>query len=234
MLNSLGWVHLECESHERGIELSVQGVKRARETLKRHAVGVEMATFATVNWGDGLLRSGDLAGARDVYDEAFSVVRNPKTHVWMKWRYTTHLLASLAEFWLARGDPVRASQFAGECMEIALRNESRKYVAICRRALGSIALAGKQFDEAESYLRASVQLATEISNPGQQWRSLAALGDLHAAAGRGEAAREAYGAARDVVDGLVADLREPELRAGLERSARVAQIVELAGPKAPH
>ena len=110
MLNTLGWLHIECDDVERGIDVTARAAAFARDI--RHAFGVEMYTFCTVNLGDAFLAKGDLVLAGEKFDEARRIAEDPKTHEWMKWRYTLHLHASLGEYWLARGDHRRAAEFA--------------------------------------------------------------------------------------------------------------------------
>src|SRR5204862_5832734 len=94
-----------------------------------HAYGVEMYTFCTVNLGDAFLAKGDLVLASEKFDEARRIAEDPKSHEWMKWRYTLHLYASLGEYWLARGDRRRAVEFAGRSLAMSRPTRSLKYVA---------------------------------------------------------------------------------------------------------
>ena len=88
-LNGLGWLHIECENLEQGIDFS----KRCTDITRRrhHAVNVEMTSFAEVNIGDAFLAKGDLQQAHEILDGVHRTAKNPAIHEWMKWRYSTHL-----------------------------------------------------------------------------------------------------------------------------------------------
>jgi hypothetical protein len=106
-------------------------------------------------------------------------VHHPATSDWMKWRYSMHLFASLGDFWLARGESARAQEFADQCLDIASRTNSRKYLVRGRRLLGEIALARRQWDEAEGWLQQTLTLAQTVGNPTQLWKTHLALGRLY-------------------------------------------------------
>jgi tetratricopeptide (TPR) repeat protein len=227
MLNTLGWLYLECGDLDRSIDHNVRAEERARG--RRHAVSVEMGTYATVNWGDGLLRKGELAEAGEVYDAAFGVASNPKTHPWMKWRYSTHLFASLAEYWLARGDPEKAAGFLARNMEISLATTSRKYIAIGHRIAAEIALSRVDLNEAEAQARRALALAERIRNPTQWWKTWALLGDILERMGRTDEACDARERASRVIRGVVSGLADPQLRRSFEQSQPVGRFLN-AGP----
>jgi hypothetical protein len=70
------------------------------------------------------MAKGDLTLAAEFLDGALARVRKPTTSEWMKWRYSIHLVASLGELCLARGDRDQAHRFADDCWEIASRTGS--------------------------------------------------------------------------------------------------------------
>jgi len=227
LLNTLGWLYLECGDLERSIDHNTRAVERARG--RRHAVSVEMGTYATVNWGDGLLRKGELAAAGEVYDAAYAVASNPKTHPWMKWRYSTHLFASLAEYWLARGNPEKAAGFVERNMEIAIATTSRKYIAIGHRINAEIALSRLDLNAAEAHARRALALAERIRNPTQWWKTLALLGDILERMGRPDDALDARARADRVIRGIASGLADPQLRHSFEQSQLARRFLRM-GP----
>ena len=226
-LNTLGWLHGECEDLERALDLSARAAEMARTW--HHAVGVEQTAYSEINRGNGLMARGDLAAARELFDEIHAIARDPRSHPWMRWRYTIQVCGSFGEWWLARGDPDKAGQFADESLELATRTDSRKYVVRGLRLKGEIAVVRRQWDEAERALGEALSVAQAIGNPRQLWKTHAALGRLHAERKQGELARQSYRAARDVIDSVKATLRDPRLRAGLDQSPLIHQIYDLSG-----
>src|SRR5262249_25562746 len=148
----------------------------------------------------------------------YRLVHHPATSDWMKWRYSVHLFSSLGELWLARGEPAKAGEFAAQCLEIATRTNSRKYVVKGWRLLGEIALTRRQWDGAEGWLRQALTLAQAVGNPTQLWKTHLTLGRLYAEARRPDQARQAYQAAREVIERVKVSLQDPGLRASLARS----------------
>jgi tetratricopeptide (TPR) repeat protein len=213
MMNTLGWLHIECDDIERGIDVTARAAAFALDI--RHATGVEMYTFCTVNLGDAFLAKGDLELAGEKFDEARRIAEDPKTHEWMKWRYTLHLHASLGEYWLARGDHRRAVEFAARSLAGSRPTRSLKYVARALRLLGDVARRDRRWDDAERALRESVEVARAIAHPNQTWKTELALARLRAATGRRDAAAESLAAARRTIEGLRGGVRDARLLAGL-------------------
>ena len=225
-LNGLGWLHIECENLEQGIEFN----NRCTEITRRrhHAVNVEMTSFAEVNVGDALLANGDLQQAHEVLDSVHRTVKNPATHEWMKWRYSTHLFASLGRFWLSRGDPRRAQEFAHQCLKIAVPTGSRKYMIGAWLLLGDAALAQGDREDAEKWLRRALKSARAIRHPPTLWRAHLALGRLYAETRRDHLARRQRLAALAVVEDIKRSTTAPELQTALQGSPRLRQVRELA------
>jgi class 3 adenylate cyclase/tetratricopeptide (TPR) repeat protein len=213
MLNTLGWLHIECDDVERGIDVTARAAAFARDI--RHAYGVEMYSFCTVNLGDAFLAKGDLVLAGETFDEARRIAEDPKTHEWMKWRYTLHLHASLGEYWLARGDHRRAVEFAERSLAGSRPTRSLKYVARALRLLGDVARRDRRWDDAERALRESVEVARAIGHPNQTWKTELAVARLHDATGRRDAAAESLAAARRTIEGLRGGVHDARLLAGL-------------------
>ena len=221
-LNSLGWLYSELGDLNRAIDLNGRGADEARKRGDP-----EMTANAELNLADIFLVQGDLALAQEFLDGVYQLAHDPATSEWMKWRYSTHLFASLGELWLARGDPTKARGFADQCLDLATRTNSRKYVVKGWRLMGEIALARRQWDEAERALQQALTMAQAIGNPTQLWKTHLAYGRLYAATRKPEMAQQAYGAARDVIERVKGSLRDPGLRASLESSPLMRRVYDL-------
>ena len=223
LLNSLGWLLIECGDLDRAIDLNRRGAEGARKRDDHETIA-----NAELNLGDIFLAQGDLTLAQEFLDGVYRLVHHPATSDWMKWRYSMHLFASLGDFWLAHGEPARAQEFADQCLDIATRTNSRKYVVRGWRLLGEIALARRQWAEAAGWLRQALPLAQAVGNPPQLWKTHLALGRLHAEVNRPEQARQTYRAAREVIERVKANLHNSELRAGLENSSLIQHVYDLS------
>ena len=149
----------------------------------------------------------------------------------MKWHYSLHLFASLGELWLARGELAKAQEFADRCLEIATRTHSRKYEVQGKRLWGEIALAQRQWQEAETWLRQALLLARTVGNPPQLWKTYVAMGHLFREMQQPTHAQEFYQAARDVIYCIKVTLPSAELRTSLEQSPLIQQIYELSASR---
>jgi tetratricopeptide (TPR) repeat protein len=144
----------------------------------------------------------------------------------MKWRYSTHLFASLGELWLARGDYTKAREFAGQCLDIARRTNSKKNLVKALRLQGEIAIARRQWDDAEAALREAVMIAETVGNPTQLWKTYLTAARLQDHLNKHDDARVAYQKARQVVERVRATLQNQSLRISLERSPIIQQIYD--------
>jgi tetratricopeptide (TPR) repeat protein len=222
LLNSLGWLHMEVGDLERALDLN----QRSAEGAHRRGDHETIAN-AEINLGDVFLAKGDLSLAQEVLDGVHRLVNDPATSEWQRWRYSTHLFASLGELWLAHGEPVKAREFAEQCIELATRTNSRKYLVKGYRLKGKIALACRQWDEAEGVLRQALTIAQAIGNPTQLWRTHLALGRLYAESKKPERAQQAYQSACAVIDRVKVSLQTPGLRASLEHSPLIRHVYDL-------
>jgi tetratricopeptide (TPR) repeat protein len=226
ILNTLGWLWMECGNLDRATDLNRRGAESARKRGDPETIA-----NAEINLGDVFLARDDLPLALDVLEGVHGLVRNTATSDWMKWRYSAHLFASLGELWLARGDATKAREFSQQCLELATRSNSRKYLVRGWRLQGEIALARRQWDEANTALRTALDSAEAIGNPPQLWKTHLAMGRFHGELGRVEAARQAHRAARDVIERLKANLRDADLRASVESAPMIRLAYKLAEPE---
>jgi class 3 adenylate cyclase/tetratricopeptide (TPR) repeat protein len=221
-LNSLGWLYSELGDLDRALDLNRQSAEGARKRGDR-----EVMANAELNLGDIFIAKGDVGQGQAFLDGVHRLVKDPATSEWMKWRYSTHLFASLGELWLAKGDLAKAWEFGDQCLEIATRTNSRKYLVKGYRLNGEIALVRRQWDEAQDTLRRALTIAEAIGNPTQLWKTHLALGRLYAATKKPERARLAFQSAREVIDRMRESLQNPELRASLENSPLIRHVYDL-------
>jgi tetratricopeptide (TPR) repeat protein len=220
-LNSLGWLCAECGNFDDAIELNERGLTKSRERGDPETIA-----NCELNLGDAYRARGDLALSREYFESTYRLARKPSTSDWLKWRYSQHLFAGLGEAWLASDDPAKAADFCNQCLELATRTDSRKYLARGWRLKGEIAAAHLQWEEAEEALREALTFAKRLGNPTQLWKTHLALGQLYHDTQRTDAARSSLAAARTVIDGVGRSLQTPELKQGFERSPQIRAAVE--------
>jgi hypothetical protein len=144
----------------------------------------------------------------------------------MKWRYSQHLFVGLGEVWLTSDDPAKAEGFCHQCLDLATRTDSKKYMVRGWRLEGEIAMARLHWEEAEQALRRALDLAKRLGNPTQLWKTHMALGQLHRDTGHTDPARASFAAAGKVIDGIGQSLQTPELKEGFQRSPFLRDVYE--------
>ncbi len=226
VLNTLGWLWAEFGDFARAIELSRRGADGARKRGDPETIA-----NPEINLADIFVAQGDLVQAADILEGVHRLAKDPATSDWMRWRYSTHLFASLSDVCLARGDHAKAREWADQCLEIAARTSSRKNLVKGWRLRGEIAIARRRWDEAETALREALTIAEAIGNPTQIWKTQAAMGRLQGERKRPDAAWQAYRAARAVVEGIHARLEDERLRRSLAAAPAVQRVYELGAPR---
>jgi tetratricopeptide (TPR) repeat protein len=223
LLNSLGWLYMEVGDFDRALDFNQRGAEGARQRGDP-----ETTANAELNLGDIFLARGELTLAQDILNEVYRLTHDPATSDWMRWRYSMHLFVNLGELWLARGDLAKAQEFTDRCLDIAVRTHSRKYEVRGKRLRGEIAVAQRQWEAAEVWLRQALLLARAVGNPPQLWKTYVAIGHLFREMKQPTRAQEFYQGARDVIYRTKVTLRNSELRTSLEQSPLTQAIYELS------
>jgi class 3 adenylate cyclase/tetratricopeptide (TPR) repeat protein len=219
--NTLGWAHLELCDFERGIEFNQKGLEIA------HEVGdPEITINAQINLADAAFATGAREQAAKELEELYASL--PGMHEWMKWRYSQHVMHSLGEVELVGGNADRALALAEECLALAESTESRKNVVKARRLRGQALAAKGDLEGAEKELSTALEVAKGAGNPPQLWGTWVAIGDLRAVQRKTGDAREAYGEALSLIDGVAAALTDELLRETFLGSEHVRGIREKA------
>jgi tetratricopeptide (TPR) repeat protein len=222
MMNTLGWLYIECGDLNRSVDFNRRAADGARQRGDPETIA-----NSGLNLADALLAQNDLAAARETLEGVYRIVRNPATSDWMKWRYSTHLFASYGEVLLASGEIEKAAAFAQRCLQIATRTDSRKYLVKGLRLEGDIAFARRQWDDSEIAYRRALSIAQAIRNPTQLWKTHLALGQYYRRRKQPEQAQQSLRAARDVIDQVLSSLQTPGLRQSLQSYPLVQRVVEL-------
>ncbi|HEV8654930.1 MAG TPA: adenylate/guanylate cyclase domain-containing protein [Candidatus Limnocylindria bacterium] len=220
LLNSRGWLHVETGDVIQAVDFNRRGVEGARKRGDP-----ETKANAELNLADALVLQGDLVVAGELLEGVHHVVHDPAVSEWMKWRYSMHLFASLAELALARDDHGQARVYADQCLEVATRTNSRKYIARAWRVRGEIAIGQRHWDDADAALRDGLDIALVIRNPTQLWKMHVAIARLHAARGKVAEADAARAAARAVIAGVRDRVENAALRGQLD--AMLARAIVL-------
>ncbi|MEX1253421.1 MAG: adenylate/guanylate cyclase domain-containing protein [Dehalococcoidia bacterium] len=209
-MNSVGWVYNELHDNQRALEWNRRGADKAA------AAGFpdpECESNARLNVGDSLLALGRFDEAEEQFAHVERIVRDPRPQDrWVLWSYAQHLCHSYGELCLARQNYDDALSYADECIERAEGTGRKKNIVKGRRLRAQALQALGELDEAEREIARALEVAKEVGNPPQLWKTHAALGELRQAQGRPEEARQAYREALAVIDRVAAGLTDESLR----------------------
>jgi tetratricopeptide (TPR) repeat protein len=227
VVNSIGWAYNELYDYERALEWNRRGTEEAA------AAGFpdpECESNARLNMGDALLALGRLDEAEEQFAHVERIVRDPQPHDrWALWSYAQHLCHSYGELCLARQQYDRALGYADECIERAEATGRKKNVAKGRRLRGQALFATGELAAAEGELLAALEIAKEVGNPPQLWKTFAALGELREKQGKVEDARSAYRDALSVIENVAAALTDESLRETFLTSDMVQRVRQASG-----
>lgn len=222
-LNTAGWISAEIYDGRAALDWNDRGLSLAQEI---ESADPEFENNALLNLGDVLLSTGDLTGAQEQFSTVERVVRNPRPHdQWMLWRYSQHLLHSLGELSIERGDLDHAMALADECIELATRTTSPRNIVKGRRLRASVLLHREDLDEAEEELALAASVARRIANPPQLWKTLATVAELRRRQGRRDDAGLALDEAARVI-AAVADQLDVDRKATFLESAAIRTTLE--------
>jgi len=227
VVNSVGWVYVELNDYERALEWNRRG------TVEAAAAGFpdpECESNARLNMGDALLALGRLDEAEEQFAHVERIVRNPQPHDrWALWSYAQHLCHSYGELCLARQEFGTALSYADECIERAEATGRKKNVVKGRRLRGQALFATGDLAAAEGELLAALEIAKEIGNPPQLWKTYIALGELREKQGKVEESRAAYRDALSVIENVAAALTDESLRETFLTSNMVQRVRQAGG-----
>jgi ATP/maltotriose-dependent transcriptional regulator MalT/class 3 adenylate cyclase len=220
-LNTLGWVYMDLYNWELALRYNAQGAAESR------ILGdPEIIRNADLNLADCYLALGRRDDAQQLLEAVKAECDRPGEWGadWVKWRYSQHLNASLARLLLARGRLDDALEYAGFCLDAALRTNSPRNVVKSRLVRAEVFLTRAQFSAAEQELIETTRIARELGNPAQTWQSLAVLGRLRIAQDRLAEATRAFDEALHAIDNIAAELVDDRLRETFLHSHQVTGI----------
>jgi tetratricopeptide (TPR) repeat protein len=227
ILNSVGWIYGELEDHERAMEWNRSSVEMVSVSPASTISDVQM--HARLNLGDNLMALGRPDEAEKQFRVVEGAARSTRpADLYLAWRYSQHLFHSYGELCLRRRDLERAMAYADECLELAEYNSSAKNIVKARRLRGEVFIAQGRLGEAEEELAAALQVAHEVGNPPQLWKTHAAIGDLRRAQGRVDDARDAYAQALSIIEEVARSLTDEQLRETFLNSSHVQAIRQAA------
>lgn len=221
VLNSIGWLYNELENHDEALSWNSRAVQFAKAYP---AADAEMESNARLNLGDTFMALGRLDEAAEQFAWVERVVHEHTPKAGILWRYSQHLLHSYGELRLERGQPEQALHYADDCLSRAQATAGPKYVVKARRLKSQALITLGGLGDAEEELLLALDVAKQLGNPPQLWKTHAGIGVLYRAQGRMDAARQAYLEAFSVIERVADSLTDTRLRGTFLRSRLVQSI----------
>ncbi len=226
LTNTVGWLYNEIQDFDKALPWNERGLE---QSLNSEVPDAEIACNARLNIGEGLAGLGRFEEALAQYREVEPIVRNPKPEDRMSHHnYSMHWMHAYGEWAMATGDANLAHSLSEECIALAESNKRRRYTVKGLRLRSQAAMALGKPEHCEPDLRRAVDLAEEIGNPTQIWKTWAALTELYAAQGNETGLAEASAEAHREVS-AVADSLDESQRAIFLASDAIRPILEAIG-----
>lgn len=207
---STGYFHASLGDWELGIEECQGGLERAQDPLN---------TAAALGFlGYALLEKGDLPKAVEALEHSTEQMRQAGMQQLLGW-----FSAFLAEACLRSGRADEARDYAYEALAVTEGVRFRYGSGMAQRALGHIASADGNPEEAETWLQEALESFRAIQARFEVGRTLLEL----VRAGSGKAAAQLDEARR-----IFTELRLPRYLARVERLAEAASLERSGGPNA--
>jgi len=222
--NGFGWVWREIGNLRKAIEFNDGSVE-----FSRRFRAAEAESNALINLVYDYLLAGEPGKAAGALENVRPLYERER---WNRWRfYEIRHQAAECELRLVEGKLDRAGEHARVLLENATRYGVPKYIATARRLLGEIAAGSGAPHTAEEQFTRSLDFFAEHPMPLIEWRHHASLARFLASRNRPAAAREAFGQARKLVEGVAAGIHDPQLREMFLLTQAVREVLAGAAPR---
>jgi class 3 adenylate cyclase/tetratricopeptide (TPR) repeat protein len=205
LTNSLGWLHQELGDFQRATEYD-----RDSAELGQRVGNSNVEISALINLGFDYLHLGEPERALALLKTTLS--RAEQGFGAHRWRWIMHLCTCIADTLLALGDPERALTQVERGLSEARATGSMKYVARFHALRGEIALAARQWSQAETDCREALRIARQISYPTLTWQAAHLLARSQAGQNNLETAFASVQFAAETIDAVAARIPDPALR----------------------
>jgi tetratricopeptide (TPR) repeat protein len=221
--NGFGWVWREIGDLRKAIEFNDGGVGFAS-----HFRAAEAESNGLINLVYDYLLAGEPGKAAGALERVKPLYERER---WNRWRfYEIRHQAAETELRLAERKLDRAAELAGGLLANANHYCVPKYIATAHRLRGEIAALNGDLHGAEEEITQSLEQFATHPMPLIEWRHHASLARALAACGRPAAARESFGRAQTLVQGLAAGIHDRAMQQMFLRTPAVREVLAGAGP----
>lgn len=168
----LAWLQEQAFDFEAASEMCEQAHEQARKIGHPYTESLSLILL-------GMARLG--LGQRETAFRCFSEVaeRLERGRILMDWILRLLLHDGLSRYWLAQGELARARREAEALRDLATPPGERTYLALAHRTLAEIAMAARQWDEAETEVSLALSTLKGAEAPLAEWRVCATAAQLY-------------------------------------------------------
>jgi tetratricopeptide (TPR) repeat protein len=219
LTNTLGWLHQELGNFQHAVEYDHNSAE-----LGQRIGNANVEISALINLGFDYLHLGEPEKALPLLETTLS--RAEQGFGAHRWRWIVHLCACIADTLLALGAPERALIQVERGFIEARATGSMKYIARFHALRGEIALAARQWSQAEADCREALRIARQISYPTLTWQAAHLLARSQAGQNNLEAAFATIQLAVETINAVAAWIPDPALRETFLAWPRVQAVRE--------
>ena len=175
----VGWLYTELQDYETAVELTLAGIRSARDVGQHHPEG-----HGHLSLGILYTALGQLDRVQEHLDEAGRLFDRDD---FFRWRFKLKLDGARAAYGLALGDLDAASTWATRSLESSVRTDSYKYATDAHRLLADVARLDGRPEDARQHLKAGLETLERHPCPIEEWKVLRSATLLASEIGEGDA-----------------------------------------------
>jgi tetratricopeptide (TPR) repeat protein len=195
------WLYKQTTSWAQGCALAEQARAQALRTGHHYGQLLSLVLLGWVHLG---------LGASQRAFHYFSEMTHQKGHVLMDLLVRLLRHQGLSEYWLAEGEYGNARREARQLCELAAQPGERTYLAFGRRILAEVALAERQWGEAEEEISRALVVLEGVDAPLAEWQVYATAAQLHQQRGRTAEAGRCWSRSATVLNRLANSLGDSD------------------------
>jgi hypothetical protein len=181
----------------------------------------EAETNSLINLGHDRIHAEESERALKSFGDAEAIL---ESDVWCRWRFTLRLYEGLSRHHLADERLDEAARYAKLLLESAAQYGARKYAAVAHQLLADVAIARCNPDDAETELRAALDVLAAYPVPLVAWKLYSTLGRLRLRMNDGSSA-EAFKNAFTIVEMIAANVEDEMLRTSFLGAPAVQDVL---------
>jgi class 3 adenylate cyclase/tetratricopeptide (TPR) repeat protein len=232
LYNSLGYCYGEIYQTKTAWKFNLRGEEIARRLMEQYPMGrlqfAEIAAQSSVNLMENLFDQGKPDAA---WDRIKSLEEEAKSADFDMFRYLweSRMNYLAARVLLQRNDIGQAEKYIQKCLEIAQREHLRKREGSYLRLLGELQIGKNEYENAVNTLNKGLSILEDVGNPRLLWEAYSSLALAFKQIGRTSEARNYWGLAADIIDGIANNLSDVKLKSEFLGANQIKEILSYSG-----